>query len=111
MYVVMNRIPVHPDYAQAFEERFRQRAGAVDRMPGFIRTMVLRPDKAEDPYVVLTLWESKEAFTAWTQSAAFQEGHARSGTLPREAFRGPNKLETFTAFVDSGPAGGEAGEA
>lgn len=111
MYVVMNRIPVHPDYAQAFEERFRRRAGAVDRMPGFLRTLVLRPDSQEDPYVVLTLWESKEAYAAWTESEAFQEGHARSGTLPREAFRGRNKLETFTAFVDSAAEVGEAGDA
>ncbi|HLT58414.1 MAG: antibiotic biosynthesis monooxygenase [Limnochordales bacterium] len=111
MYVVMNRIPVQPAFAEAFEERFRQRAGAVDQMPGFVRTLVLRPDNPEDPYVVLTLWESKEAYTAWTQSEAFQQGHARSGRLPREAFRGPNKVETFTAFVDSGdPDEGAGGE-
>ncbi|MBO8140612.1 MAG: antibiotic biosynthesis monooxygenase [Firmicutes bacterium] len=101
MYVVMNRIPVQPEFAQAFEERFRSRAGEVDKMPGFIRNLVLRPDRPEDPYVVLTMWESREAFEAWTRSDAFQKGHARSGTLPREAFRGPNKLETFTAFLDS----------
>ncbi|HEY8418177.1 MAG TPA: antibiotic biosynthesis monooxygenase [Limnochordales bacterium] len=111
MYVVMNRIPVQPAYAQAFEERFRQRAGAVDRMPGFIRTLVLRPDNEEDPYVVLTLWESKDHYLAWTQSEAFQQGHARSGTLPREAFRGRNKLEGFTVFVDSAAQDGEAGGA
>lgn len=110
MYVVMNRIPVHPDFREAFEERFRRRAGAVDRMPGFIRTMVLRPENGDDPYVVLTMWESKEHYIAWTQSEAFQQGHARGGRLPEEAYRGPSRVEGFTTVVDSAQAG-EAGHA
>lgn len=101
MFVVMNRIQVNPEYAGAFEDRFRQRAGEVDRMPGFLRNIVLRPVAPDDPYVVMTLWASREAFEAWTQSEAFRRGHARSGTLPAEAFRGPSRLETFEAFLDS----------
>lgn len=101
LYVVMNRIPVQPQYAEAFEARFRDRAGEVDRMPGFIRTLVLRPEAEDDPYVVLTFWESREAFEAWTKSEAFTRGHAQSGRLPEEAFRGPSKLERFVPFVDS----------
>jgi heme-degrading monooxygenase HmoA len=101
MFVVMNRIAVNPAFADAFEERFRTRAAEVDRMPGFVRTMVLRPASPDDPYVVLTLWESRQAFEGWTQSEAFRRGHARSGTLPAEAFRGPSRLEMFEAFVDS----------
>ena len=101
MFVVMNRIAVNPAFANAFEERFQHRAGEVDKMPGFIRNLVLRPAAADDPYIVLTMWESRQAFEAWTQSEAFKRGHARSGTLPREAFSGPSRLETFEAFVDS----------
>jgi len=101
MFVVMNRIQVNPAYAQAFEERFRTRAAEVDKMPGFIRNIVLRPEGPDDPYVVMTMWASKQAFEAWTQSEAFRRGHARSGTLPAEAFRGPSRLEMFDAFVDS----------
>lgn len=101
MFVVMNRIPVRPEFREAFEERFRARAREVDRMPGFVRNWVLRPADPEDPYVVLTVWESEEAFEAWTQSEAFRRGHAQSGTLPREAFRGPSKLERYELFLDS----------
>jgi heme oxygenase (mycobilin-producing) len=101
MFVVMNRISVNPQFAGAFEERFRNRAGQVDRMPGFIRNLVLRPASPDDPYVVLTMWESRQAFEAWTQSDAFTQGHSRSGTLPREAFTGPSRLEAFEAFLDS----------
>lgn len=101
MITVANRIFVHPEYADQFEERFKNRARQVDQMPGFLRNMVLKPAKPGDPYVVLTLWESQEAFKAWTESEAFKQGHARSGTLPREAFSGPNQLEVHEVILDS----------
>jgi heme-degrading monooxygenase HmoA len=101
MFVVMNRISVSPSFVEAFEERFRHRAAEVDKMPGFIRNLVLRPASPDDPYVVITMWETKQAFEAWTQSDAFRKGHARSGTLTPDAFRGPSRLEMFDAFVDS----------
>lgn len=101
MITVANRIYVNPDFAEQFEERFQNRARQVDSMPGFIRNLVLRPAKAGDPYVVLTFWESQEAFKAWTESDAFKQGHARSGTLPREAFTAPNQLEVHEIISDS----------
>ena len=100
MFVTMNRIPVRAEYQERFEEAFRRRARLVDQMPGFMRNLVLRPKNPEDPYIVLTLWESEAAFLAWTESPAFREGHARS-TLPKEAFLGPSRLEAFTVILDS----------
>ncbi len=41
------------------------------------------------------------AFEAWTRSEAFPRGHARSGSLPLEAFRGPSRLERYELFLDS----------
>ncbi|GEM48137.1 antibiotic biosynthesis monooxygenase family protein [Deinococcus cellulosilyticus] len=101
MITVANRIYVNPEFAAQFEERFQNRARQVDSMPGFIRNLVLRPAKPGDPYVVLTFWESQEAFRAWTESDAFKQGHARSGTLPKEAFTGPNQLEVHEIITDS----------
>lgn len=95
MIVVCNRIPVNPDHAEAFEERFANRASLVDGMPGFISFQLLRPKKADDPYVVMTFWETHEHFIGWTESDAFKEGHARSGTLPPETFLGHPKIEMF----------------
>jgi heme oxygenase (mycobilin-producing) len=94
MIVTCNRIPVNPEHASAFEERFADRASLVDGMPGFISFQLLRPLKEGDPYIVMTFWESQEAFHHWTQSAEFKEGHARSGRLPPETFAGHPKLET-----------------
>jgi heme-degrading monooxygenase HmoA len=93
MIVTCNRIPVNPDYHEAFEARFAGRANLVDGMPGFIAFNLLRPTKPGDPYVVMTFWESEAAFKNWTESEEFKEGHARSGALPREAFEGHPKIE------------------
>lgn len=101
MITVANRLFVDPAFADRFEARFRDRARLVDRMPGFISNQVLRPVNPGDPYVVLTWWESREVFEAWTGSEEFREGHARSGTLPKEAFTGPNALEVHEVLQDS----------
>ncbi len=93
MIVVCNRIPVNPDHAAAFEARFADRANLVDGMPGFISFQMLRPTQPGDPYVVMTFWESQKHFEDWTESPAFKEGHARSSTLPREAFTGHPQIE------------------
>lgn len=93
MIITSNRIPVHPDHYQAFEDAFRDRVSLVDGMDGFIDFRLLRPTKDGDPYIVMTTWESQEHFEAWTNSEEFREGHAKSGTLPREAFLGHPTLE------------------
>lgn len=108
-FVTMNRIYVRPDHGETFEQRFRERVGAVDKSPGFIRNVVLRPAgqrqardlPAEQPYVVMTFWKSKADFEAWVGSDAFKQGHARSGTLPKEAFSREGALELYEAFLDT----------
>lgn len=101
MITTANRIFVHPEYAALFEERFRNRARLVDGMPGFISNQLLRPANSQDPYIVLTVWESVAHFEAWVASDAFRQGHARARSLPREAFSGPNKLEVHEIILDS----------
>lgn len=101
MITVANRIFVNPDYAEQFEEAFRKRAGLVDGMHGFISNQVLRPVSPGDPYIVLTFWNAREDFEAWIRSDAFIQGHAKSGSLPKEAFSSPNKLELHEVIQDS----------
>lgn len=101
MITVANRIYVTPAYAEAFEERFRQRAGLVDGMPGFISNQVLRPVNDGDPYVVFTVWNSRQNFLDWVRSDEFVKGHAQSGSLPKDAFAGPNVLELHEVVQDS----------
>ena len=101
MITVANRIYVAKEYADAFEQRFRERAGLVDQMPGFISNQVLRPVNEGDPYVVFTIWNSREDFLNWVRSDAFVKGHAQSGTLPKEAFVKSNVLEMHEVVQDS----------
>jgi len=77
MIVVSNRIQVAKGHEEAFEKRFEGRARLVENHPGFIRLEILRPKAVQmhgkplggsDYYVVLTYWESPEAFEAWTEA-------------------------------------------
>ena len=101
MITVANRIYVNPDHTEAFEERFKNRRGLVDNMPGFINNYVLRPTKEGDPYVVLTFWESQEAFEGWVNSPEFKQGHARSGTMSKDAFPRKNEMEMHEVFTST----------
>ena len=101
MITVANRIFVKSEFGEAFEQRFRDRAGLVDRMPGFISNYVLRPVNDGEPYIVLTFWNTRQDFINWVRSDEFVKGHAQSGTLPKEAFSGPNSLELHEVIQDS----------
>jgi heme-degrading monooxygenase HmoA len=101
MITVANRIYVNQEFADAFEQRFRDRAGLVDKMPGFVSNQVLRPVNEGDPYVVFTIWNSRDNFLNWVRSDEFVKGHAQSGTLPKEAFFQSNVLEMHEVIQDS----------
>jgi heme-degrading monooxygenase HmoA len=105
MIVVCNRIPVNPQHAAAFEDRFADRASLVDGMPGFASFQLLRPQNDGDPYVVMTFWETEADFRAWTESDEFKEGHARSGSLPPETFMGHPKLEMYEVIQSTASIG------
>ncbi len=98
MILVANRIYVAPAHAAAFEHLFETRARLVDGRPGFIANQVLKPLTSGAPYVIETWWETRADFVAWTKSEAFATGHARTGTLPPEAFTQPTTLEIYEVF-------------
>ena len=100
MIVVANRIHVAKGQEEAFEKRFKGRAGLVENHKGFVRFELLRPKTVEmhgramggsDYYVVLTYWESEQDFVRWTQSEDFQTAHMHRP--PKEMFAGPNVFE------------------
>ena len=98
-HIVANRVPVAPGWEEAFEQRFRQRAGQVESQPGFVRMEILRPLSEGAPYVVLTAWESAEAFRAWVGSEDFKEAHRNP--LPKEAFTGEGRLEQHQVIISA----------
>ena len=86
MFVVMNRFPVNPEYAEQFEARLRNRPRQVDQEQGFIQVQLLRPSQPDGAYIVLTVWESKAAFEAWANAGTFTEQHAGPESCPQTFF-------------------------
>lgn len=76
-FVAVNYINCSPEYKERFEFLFGSRAKAIDTMPGFIEMHVLRPEKEGDNYLIVSYWETEDAFKSWTRSEAFMEGHKR----------------------------------
>ncbi len=99
MFVVANRVPVKNDWKEEFENRFRHRAGQIERQPGFVRMQVLRPVDVDSPYVVLTTWESETAFREWVGSDDFKAAHA--DPMPGEAFDGEGRLEQHEVIISA----------
>src|ERR1051325_2772542 len=101
MITVANRIYVAKEYADAFEQSFRDRARVVDQMLVLFSTQFMLPVNEGDPYVVFTILNSRQDFLNWVRSDAFLKGHAQSGTLPKEAFVKSNVLEMHEVVQDS----------
>ncbi len=96
-FIVNNRVAVLPGHEEAFEARFRARAGEIDKQPGFVAMRVLRPLGNQAPYVVETEWESQEAFRAWVGSEDFKRAHANP--MPKEAIGEGGGLEQFEVVI------------
>jgi heme-degrading monooxygenase HmoA len=94
MYITTNRIPVSKGFEQQFEARFTSRPSHMPGVPGFIRNHLLRPADGGNIYVVMTFWQSKDAFEAWTKSEAFMQSHA-GPKAPEGMYAGSNVFEAF----------------
>jgi heme-degrading monooxygenase HmoA len=87
MYIAMNRFRVNAGFEDGFEQMWRTRDSYLHEVPGFKEFHLLRGETAEGitTYVSHSVWASRQAFAAWTESEAFRKAHgdARSpqGTL------------------------------
>ncbi|MBK9104066.1 MAG: antibiotic biosynthesis monooxygenase [Saprospiraceae bacterium] len=100
-FVAINFIDCEPDYKEHFEELFGNRAHAIDRMPGFQSMQVLKPKDGESSYLIISYWESEEAFKQWTGSPEFIEGHKRGFAdlaKAREEGKNPPMKSNFKTY-------------
>lgn len=105
MYLVANRLFVWGAFAGQFEQMFAHSSGRMEQVPGFVRNLVLRPRHPdEQPYVVMTFWESLETFNAWTQSESFQRAHGGARHAPQEMYWRQSELEVHEVIQDTGEA-------
>lgn len=97
LYVVSNRVPVAAGWREEFEKRFRERAGQIDKQPGFVRMEIHRPADDDSPYVVQTVWRDEASFRNWVGSDDFKAAHANP--LPKEAFNGESRMEKHEVMI------------
>jgi len=99
MFVVTNRVFVHPDWYEEFENRFQKRSGQIDKQPGFKRMQILKPQSKDTPYVVYTEWQDQAAFNSWVGSDDFKLAH--KNPMPAEAFTEKGGLEQHTIIISA----------
>jgi heme-degrading monooxygenase HmoA len=104
-FVAVNFIGCQDSYRERFESLFRSRAHAIDRAPGFLSMLVLRSDRPEGDYLVVSLWTDRAAFDHWRSSPEFAEGHRRGFEdvkHARERGEQPpmtSRMETYEVFA------------
>jgi heme-degrading monooxygenase HmoA len=81
MFIAMNRFRVAKGSEAAFEHVWLSRDSHLDKVPGFVEFHLLKGPEAEDHtlYASHTVWQSRAAFEAWTQSEPFRAAHRDAG--------------------------------
>ncbi len=100
MYIAMNRFRIALGREDVFEEIWRTRDSQLDQVPGFKEFHLLRGASGDESTVIVShsLWESLEAFTAWTDSEAFRKAHGKSRS-PEGTVLGPPQFEGFEVVL------------
>ena len=101
--VKINAITVPADKQERFEERFRGRAGAVEKTPGFEWFELLRPLEGTDQYLVYTRWSSEEAYRAWQSGQDFDRAHDGGGDTLAPGGRDSHHLWSYEVLESAGP--------
>ncbi len=96
MIAVINRLPVKEGMADEVVERFASGRGFVQDFPGFVSMEVLRSEGA-DEVLVITRWQSQDAFDSWVHSDAFRKAHGRGGGA--DLLRGHPQMSTYEVAV------------
>jgi len=101
MFLAMNRFRIALGQEDAFIEHWRKRDSYLHEVPGFRSFNLLRGATTEECtlFASHTVWDSEEAFAAWTKSEAFRKAHLAAGASPRNFYLGPPQLELFSAVL------------
>ena len=101
MYIAMNRFRIAKGAEADFEAIWAERETFLDDVPGFKDFHLLRGPEAEDHtlYASHSVWDSEDAFVAWTKSEAFRKAHANAGGARKDIYLGPPQFEGFTAVL------------
>lgn len=100
MYIAMNRFRIALGREGDFEELWRKRDSYLDDVPGFREFCLLRGPTDEEAtlFASHTVWESREAFEAWTNSESFRKAHAQA-RAPEGTYLGHPVFEGFEVVL------------
>ena len=100
MFIAMNRFRIALGREDAFEKLWRERDSQLDGVPGYREFHLLRGPQDEECtlYASHTLWESQEAFVAWTKSDRFRKAHANA-RAPEGTYLGHPRFEGFEVVL------------
>ncbi|MCY4214513.1 MAG: antibiotic biosynthesis monooxygenase [Gammaproteobacteria bacterium] len=100
MFIAMNRFQIAKGFEAGFEKVWRERDSHLSEVPGFVDFHLLKGPEGDDHvlYASHSVWESREAFIAWTESEHFRLAHAQA-SAPKGTYLGHPNLETFEAVL------------
>lgn len=76
MIVATSRFVVANDKDNEAAEAFLARPHRVDNATGFIRMEVLRGIANPKEFMLLTYWQSEQAYRAWHNSHSYRDAHS-----------------------------------
>ncbi|MEM1262787.1 MAG: antibiotic biosynthesis monooxygenase [Pseudomonadota bacterium] len=100
MFVAMNRFQIARGKEEGFETVWRERDSYLSEVPGF-KTFNLLKGASNDEYTLYashSVWESRDAFVAWTESESFVKAH-KQRSAPQGTYLGHPELETFESVL------------
>ena len=100
MFIAMNRFRVAAGSEPVFEELWRKRESYLDQVPGFREFHLLRGPSTEEGtlFASHSVWDSREAFEAWTESEHFRKAHAQA-RAPAGTYLGHPQFEGFEVIL------------
>lgn len=100
MFIAMNRFRIARGREQDFIDLWRQRETHLDTVPGFREFHLLRGPTGDDAtlFASHSIWDSRDAFDAWTRSEAFRKAHAHAGAA-KGIYLGPPQFEGFDVVL------------
>ncbi len=100
MFIAMNRFKINRGHEADFEAVWRERESFLDGVPGFEQFHLLKGPSSDQftLYASHSVWRSRSAFEAWTESEAFRKAHTQAN--PRKGtYIGHPELETFESVL------------
>ena len=101
MYIAMNRFRIAAGREEDFKTVWRERKSYLDQIPGFVRFRLLEGagGESETLFVSHSEWESRAAFSAWTNSEEFTRAH-REGRTPEGTVLAHPEFEGYEVVLE-----------